>query len=130
MSRYRLRVPSRCPHCGGVEPQEQRPLTARQSRIYTYIAEYIHLNGFAPSFEEIASAFEYASLATVHEHLANLEAKGWIRRTYAEARSVECLVPLTWLESPDAELVSATADIAQLTDSQIENALGHSGREG
>jgi repressor LexA len=37
----------------------------------------------------IAHAFGFASLATVHEHLSNLERKGYIRRSYRESRSVE-----------------------------------------
>lgn len=87
----------RCAHCGGIEGATVRPLTARQSRIYDYLADYIDNHGFAPSFEEIANAFGYASLATVHEHLASLEAKGWIRRTYNLSRHIECLVPVAAL---------------------------------
>ena len=45
----------------------------------------------APSFEEIAEHFGYQSLATVHEHLSNLERKGYIRRGYNESRAIEVL---------------------------------------
>ena len=92
----------RCPHCGGIEGATVRPLTPIQWRIYTYIKEYKAIHSYAPSFEEIASAFEYASLATVHEHLANLEAKGWILRRYNLARAIECLV-----ETSQPELVAS-----------------------
>ncbi len=67
------------------------PLTKRQREILEYVTEYIGEKGFAPSFEEIASAMHYASLATVHEHLSNLERKGVIRRAYNESRSIEVL---------------------------------------
>jgi repressor LexA len=65
------------------------PLTRRQKQILDHIGGYIDEQGYAPSFEEIAEAFGYASLATVHEHLSNLERKGYIRKAYNESRSIE-----------------------------------------
>jgi repressor LexA len=65
------------------------PLTRRQKQILDHIGEYISDQGYAPSFEEIADAFGYSSLATVHEHLSNLERKGYIRKAYNESRSIE-----------------------------------------
>jgi len=67
------------------------PLTKQQREILTYLETYIQDQGYAPSFEEIAERFQFASLATVHEHLTNLERKGYIRRHYNESRSVEVL---------------------------------------
>ena len=69
------------------------PLTKRQREILTYLESYIRERRYAPSFEEIAEHFRFASLATVHEHLTNLERKGYIRRAYNESRSVEVLPP-------------------------------------
>jgi repressor LexA len=66
-------------------------LTKRQREILTYLTEYSSGNGYAPSFEEIASQFGYSSLATVHEHLSNLERKGYIKREYNESRAIELL---------------------------------------
>ncbi len=66
-------------------------LTKRQREILTYLTEYSSENGYAPSFEEIASQFGYSSLATVHEHLSNLERKGYIKREYNESRAIELL---------------------------------------
>ncbi len=65
------------------------PLTKRQKEILDYLREFIDENGYAPSFEEIRTAFGYSSLATVHEHLSNLERKGCIRKAYRESRSIE-----------------------------------------
>ena len=65
------------------------PLTKRQKEILDYITGFIGDQGYAPSFEEIAKAFGYSSLATVHEHLSNLERKGYIRKSYNESRSIE-----------------------------------------
>jgi repressor LexA len=69
------------------------PLTRRQSEILNYLQGHIHAHGYAPSFEEIAEHFGFQSLATVHEHLTNLERKGYIRRSYNESRSIEVLPP-------------------------------------
>lgn len=82
---------SRCSQCGAVLARSTKPLTATQAAVYRYLADYIGAHEFAPSFEEIAAHFGYQSLATVHEHLQNLERKGWIRRRYNESRSIELL---------------------------------------
>ena len=67
------------------------PLTKRQREILNYLTFYSEQNGYAPSFEEIAEHFNYSSLATVHEHLSNLERKGFIKRSYNESRAIEIL---------------------------------------
>ena len=66
-------------------------LTKRQREILTYLANYSEDHGYAPSFEEIATQFNYNSLATVHEHLTNLERKGYIKRAYNESRGIELM---------------------------------------
>ncbi|HET9425519.1 MAG TPA: transcriptional repressor LexA [Gemmatimonadaceae bacterium] len=64
------------------------PLTKRQREILNYLTTYTDQHGYAPSFEEIAESFNYNSLATVHEHLSNLERKGYITRSYNESRAI------------------------------------------
>ncbi len=64
-------------------------LTKRQKLILDFIGDYIGAHGYAPSFEEIGEAFGYTSLATVHEHVSNLERKGYIRKAYNQSRSIE-----------------------------------------
>jgi repressor LexA len=64
-------------------------LTKRQKEILDYITGHIEGNGYAPTFEEIADSFGYGSLATVHEHVSNLERKGYIRKSYNQSRSIE-----------------------------------------
>ncbi|MCH9016118.1 MAG: transcriptional repressor LexA [Gemmatimonadetes bacterium] len=66
-------------------------LTKRQHEIFSFLERQIHTHGYAPSFEEIAEEFSFASLATVHEHLMNLERKGYITRTPTESRSIELI---------------------------------------
>jgi len=65
------------------------PLTKRQKEILDYLQESLAENGYAPSFEEIASHFGFASLATVHEHLENLRKKGYIRKGYNQSRAIQ-----------------------------------------
>ena len=67
------------------------PLTKRQREILTFLQSYAEDHGYAPSFEEIAEEFNYNSLATVYEHLSNLERKGYIKRSYNESRAIEIL---------------------------------------
>lgn len=69
------------------------PLTRRQREILDFVAAHIGEKGYAPSFEEIAKQFGFQSLATVHEHLTNLERKGYIHRAHNESRSIEVVPP-------------------------------------
>jgi repressor LexA len=64
-------------------------LTKRQKQILDYVESFLEGYGYSPSFEEIASHFGYNSLATVHEHLSNLERKGYLRKNYNKSRSLE-----------------------------------------
>ncbi|OGM12411.1 repressor LexA [Candidatus Woesebacteria bacterium RBG_16_34_12] len=61
----------------------------RQNQIYDFIRQYIQSKGSAPRLKEIADAIGVTSLATVHEHLTSLEAKGLIKRTKGRSRSIE-----------------------------------------
>jgi repressor LexA len=68
---------------------QKKPLTKKQREILDFVTEFAEEHGYAPSFEEIAEHFGLSSLATVHEHLENLRAKGYIRKGYNESRSIE-----------------------------------------
>jgi repressor LexA len=85
------------------------PLTKRQREILNYLQSYTEANGYAPSFEEIASQFDYSSLATVHEHLSNLERKGYIKRSYNESRAIEILPSEANPRSIELPLLGAVA---------------------
>ena len=85
------------------------PLTKRQKEILDHIAGFIEKNGYAPSFEEIADAFGYSSLATVHEHLSNLERKGYIRKAYNESRSIELIGATVGANATELPLLGAVA---------------------
>lgn len=97
------------------------PLTRRQKEILDHIEAYIDEWGYAPSFEEIAAHFGYSSLATVHEHLSNLERKGYIRKAYNESRSIELVQddtgPMT-IELPLLGSVAAGLPIEAVQDAE------------
>jgi repressor LexA len=84
-------------------------LTKRQNEILAYLRGHIAEHGYAPSFEEIAEQFTFASLATVHEHLTNLERKGYIRRQYNESRSIEVLPPRGTAKATEIPLLGKVA---------------------
>jgi len=64
-------------------------LTKRQKQMVDYLRLYINENGYAPTLAEIGQYFGLTSLATVHKHLHNLEAKGLIQRKHNHSRALE-----------------------------------------
>lgn len=68
-----------------------KTLYKRQKQILSFIIKRIDKNGCAPTLVEIADEFGLSSLATVHEHLAALEKKGFIRRYRGAVRGIEVL---------------------------------------
>ena len=63
------------------------------------------------SLEEIAERFGLSAVSTVHEHLANLGRKGFLRRGWNRARSIEPLAGGEVVEVPLAGTVAAGAPI-------------------
>jgi SOS-response transcriptional repressor LexA len=93
----------RCPNCAHTwEPPAPRPLTKRQADVVHVIADHVREHGYAPTLTEIAATMGFKSVASVHEHLVNLENKRVIRRRFDERRSIELLVRIDELGMPDA----------------------------
>ncbi len=98
------------------------PLTRRQREILDFISSHISEQGYAPSFEEIAGRFSFRSLATVHEHLTNLERKGYIHRAHNESRAIEVVPPKGQTgatELPLLGLVAAGEPIEAVTGQDV-----------
>jgi repressor LexA len=70
---------------------ERKPLTDQQQRIYDYLRRAVRERGYPPSVREIGDAVGLNSSATVHGHLNQLVAKGYIRRDASKGRAVEVL---------------------------------------
>jgi repressor LexA len=64
-------------------------LTRRQKQVMDFVAGFIDENGYSPSYEEIARGLSLASLATVHKHIAALEAKHYLKRGFNQSRSLD-----------------------------------------
>jgi len=63
-------------------------LTKKQRAVLDYITGYIRDNGYAPSYREVGEYLGVSSTATVHEHIKNLEQKGYLTGDGA-ARSID-----------------------------------------
>jgi repressor LexA len=74
-------------------------LTRRQSEILEFIREHCDEYGYAPTLQEIGHRFGLSSVATVHKHVSQLIAKGYLRRERRNA-------------SRDLEVVAAAANTA------------------
>jgi repressor LexA len=66
-------------------------LTKRQQEIFDFIKRYSARHGYPPTVRDIGSAVGLASSSTVHQHLANLERVGLIRRDPSKPRAIELL---------------------------------------
>ena len=81
-------------------------LTKRQREILEFIRSFQAAKGYAPSLEEIAAHFKLSAVSTVHEHLANMSRKGFLRRGWNRARSIE---PLSTREAREVPLIGTVA---------------------
>lgn len=93
----------------------------RQSQILDFIKQHIQVTGSAPTLKQIAEAIGVSSLATVHEHLQTLEAKGLITRKQGKARAIdltqsEVEFSQEGLEVPILGFIAAGAPIEPYTD--------------
>lgn len=97
-------------------------LTKRQRQILDFITEFAQNNGYAPSLREIGEHFKLSSPATVHAHIENLKAKGFLKSAFNEARSIE-LVPasvnlIEAFELPLAGLITAGEPIEAIEEKE------------
>ena len=66
-------------------------LTKRQQEIFDFIKRYSARHGYPPTVRDIGKAVGLASSSTVHQHLANLERVGLLRRDPSKPRALELL---------------------------------------
>jgi repressor LexA len=66
-------------------------LTKRQQEIFDFIKRYSARYGYPPTVRDIGKAVGLASSSTVHQHLANLEKIGLLRRDPTKPRAIELL---------------------------------------
>jgi len=66
--------------------------TPKQRQIFDFIREHLARHGYAPNLEEIRGHMGLSSVSTVHEHLANMESKGLVKRRHHKARGTDLAV--------------------------------------
>ena len=71
----------------------QEALTKKQQIVYEYLVSESKKRGYPPSIKEICDALGLKSTATVHNHLATLEKKGYIRKYPTKNRTFEIIGP-------------------------------------
>src|SRR3989338_10529456 len=96
-------------------------LYKRQKQILDFIRQYIDKYGYSPTLGEIAEAMGVHSLATVHEHLQTLTAKGVIKRFDGAVRGIEIVdnkisAVLQGIELPILGYIAAGQPIQTYTD--------------
>lgn len=64
-------------------------LSDRQRAIVNFIRRYLGRHGYPPTVREIGEAVGLASPASVHNQLATLEKKGYLRRGISKRRALE-----------------------------------------
>jgi repressor LexA len=67
----------------------KRDLTETQKKILDYLIDQIKGKGMPPTLAEVAHHFGYKNRATVQQHLAAIEKKGFIRKNPKLSRSIE-----------------------------------------
>jgi len=85
------------------------PVTRRQREVLDFVSEFIDRRGYAPSLEEIARGLKLSSVATVHKHLRNLEAKGLLSREWNRSRSLTVAPPPAKAGAVDIPLLGTVA---------------------
>jgi repressor LexA len=70
-----------------------QPLTKRQHEILEFIESFLHHHDYAPTFRDIATAFNFSSVATVAEHVENLRRKGYLTKDPLAARTLQLVAP-------------------------------------
>ncbi|MDD4333014.1 MAG: transcriptional repressor LexA [Patescibacteria group bacterium] len=97
-------------------------LTKRQRQILDFINDFTRKHGYAPTVREIGEHFDLSSPATVQSHLDNLKAKGFLKKSFNEARSIELVkTEVNWAEAielPLAGLITAGEPIEAVEDTE------------
>ncbi len=94
-------------------------LTDRQRAILEYLEATMRERGYPPSVREIGAAVGLNSPSTVHSHLAQLEAAGYLRRDPTKPRAIEVCFDAssgTIAERRPTRHVPLVGDVAAGTD--------------
>jgi repressor LexA len=73
-------------------PPDPRPLTEKQRAVLAALVALKERDGWTPSMRELAEAAGTSS-SNIHYTITALARKGYVRRAYHKARSIEVLAP-------------------------------------
>jgi len=79
-------------------------LTERQRDVLEFIRRQLDMVGVAPTLQEIADAFSFASTASAQKHVGLLEKKGFLRREKHQKRGLVLAEPEIALPDNDLRL--------------------------
>ena len=68
-----------------------KPLTAQQQRVLTFLEGSLRERGFPPTLREIGEALGLSNVSAVRGHVIALEKKGYIAKTPEKARSISII---------------------------------------
>lgn len=63
----------------------------RERQVLEFVSQFIQRTSYAPTLREIGDAVGLSSVATVHEHLKNLQEKGFIKKLDGATRGIEMI---------------------------------------
>ncbi len=97
------------------------PLTKKQKIILDFIKSFQEKNGYPPTLEEIAKKLKLSSVATVHQYLAALERKGYIKKHKGHARSIDISEPEDAVKVPLLGTITAGQPIEAIREKEFIN---------
>jgi repressor LexA len=97
-----------------------QPLTPKQLRVLTFIRDFSHAHGYAPTMQELGDEFG-VSKVTVFEHVTALQRKGYVRRTKHKARSLRLKANISFADERSTRLPLVGTIAAGLPIEAIED---------
>ena len=98
-------------------------LYKRERRALEFISQYIQRNGYAPILSEIAENLNVNAISTIHELVARLVTKGYLKKTAGYERGLELVSDKvkfnpneTAMELPVLGFIAAGAPLEPYTD--------------
>jgi repressor LexA len=98
-------------------------LYPRERQVLEFVTQFSQRYGYAPTLKEIGNALGMNSVATVHEHIAHLRDKGYIRKLDGAARGLELVKDMYHttdkpgaVELPVLGFIAAGAPLEPYTD--------------
>ena len=105
-------------------------LTPKQQQLLTFISDFQHEHGYAPSQKEIANHFGFRSLGTVQDYLVRLQQQGYLEKSWNGKRTLKVRDTRTTL--PLMGKVAAGSPIEAIANQENidvpESMLGSHGR--